>query len=489
MSAQVLEKKLTKRNLWTYSFGGLRDCLYMLQSMFLLQYVQYTMNLTTSMFATITSLIVLCKVWDAINDPMMGTIIENAKVKGGKYRPWILLGAVLNSVITIALFTYRPEGWTFVAFFGVAYLLWGMTFTINDVGYWSLLPALSSNEKERNLLTTLMNVFISIGALATAAVLPMFLNQGDNISTYAVAAIAISLFFLFTQVVTFIGVKEPPRDESVVAEKVTLPKMVKIIKNNDQLLWASFVMFFYYLGSGLLIAFGLNFCNFEFGYDQGGSAYFNLTVAYALGTFISQALFGLVVKKFKRKGTMTLGAICAVLGYLVLVAFGYVLPASTIILIGGAFLVFFGQNFIYLTILVETTNTIEYNELKTGNRNEAIVFSLRSFLAKLTSALQNGLLGGLLIWSGVKSLTDKIANLESMQQLGEITKEQVIAQSTEITASATEGMKFALRVGIAVLPLIFIAICYFINQTKYKIDEEKYEEIVKTLEENRSNKL
>ncbi len=63
----------------------------------------------------------------------------------GKFKPWILIGALLNAVIIVCLFTIRPSGWGFVAFYSLFYLLWGMTYTMNDISYWGVLPSLSSD--------------------------------------------------------------------------------------------------------------------------------------------------------------------------------------------------------------------------------------------------------------------------------------------------------------------------------------------------------
>ena len=133
--------KLDKRTKWSYCIGATgRDMAYALVSMFLLTYIQYTMKLTVAQYAVISAIMVVCLLWDAINDPMMGIIIENSHLKAGKFKPWIFIGVILNSLIIICLFTVRPEGWGFVAFFGVGYLLWGMTYTMNDIAYWGMLP-------------------------------------------------------------------------------------------------------------------------------------------------------------------------------------------------------------------------------------------------------------------------------------------------------------------------------------------------------------
>ena len=165
--------KLDKRTKWSYCIGATgRDMAYALISMFLLTYIQYTMKLTVAQYAVISAIMVVCLLWDAINDPMMGIIIENSHLKAGKFKPWIFIGVILNSLIIICLFTVRPEGWGFVAFFGVGYLLWGMTYTMNDIAYWGMLPSLTSDPGERNWLVTVQGIFICIGQFSVAGLLP-----------------------------------------------------------------------------------------------------------------------------------------------------------------------------------------------------------------------------------------------------------------------------------------------------------------------------
>ena len=476
-------EKLTSRNKWCYSLGGLRDVHYQFVSMFLLVYIQYTVPLTNAQFAAIGVIMTVCKIWDAINDPMMGTIIENAHLKGGKFRPWIIMGAVASGIVTACMFLVRGvSGWGFVAFFGLCYLMWGMTFTINDVGYWSMLPALSNDPVERDLLTSMMNIFISIAAFAVAAVVPMVTGT-DKAFRYGVCAIIIVAIFVLSQALTYFGVKERPRDESKKAEKVTLKKMVEIIIHNDQLLWVTLVLCCYYLGSGLLLQFGMNFCYFEYGYEAGGSVYTVFAVVYLVATLISQFAYPPMAQKLSRKKVLSIGAVLAVAGYAVLMMFGYILPKSLVVIVISGVLIFGGQNLMNLVIIVQMTNTIEYNELKTGSRNESIVFSLRSFLAKLTSALQTVIVSVVLISSGTKASSDKIAELEDALSRGTIDNASVISQAEKVIAETPDSARLILRICIVLIPIILMILSDAIDRRKYSITEEKYDEILKELAE------
>ena len=137
---------IDKKTKWSYCVGATgRDAAYVLVSMFVLTYVQYTMKLTVAQFSVISAAMVVCMVWDAVNDLLMSTIIENCHFKSGKFRPFIIVGAILNAIVIITMFTVRPTGWAFVFFFSFIYLMWGMTYTINDIAYWGMLPSLSSD--------------------------------------------------------------------------------------------------------------------------------------------------------------------------------------------------------------------------------------------------------------------------------------------------------------------------------------------------------
>jgi len=243
----VNEEKIFNRNKWCYSLGGIgRDMTYTLMATFLMVYIQYTMNLTIAQFSTISLLLVLGRVWDAINDPIMGAIIENTKSRWGKFKPWIIIGAVLTAIVIVILFNVRTfTGWNFVIFFAVSYFIWEITFTMNDISYWSMLASLSTDAKKRNKITTLAVVFAGVGAFAANAIIA--LASGDMVRFYGGVSIGIAFALVACQTLTVLGVKE---DEKTIAENnakeenVSFKDMILTIKNNDQLLWVTLAMFF-----------------------------------------------------------------------------------------------------------------------------------------------------------------------------------------------------------------------------------------------------
>lgn len=472
--ASPLGEKVDARTKWSYCIGCFgRDVAFTLVNMFLLTYIQYTMRLTTAQFSVISIIMIICICWDAFNDPIMGMIIENTHMKFGKYKPWILIGALLNIVFLIALFTVRPGGWAFVISFGILYLFWGMTFTMNDIAFWGVLPSLTSSPAERDQITTYLITFASIGAFVSAGAIPMIVT-GNAVKGYALIAICAAVLFLLFQLLSTFGIVERPRKDSV--DKVTLKQIFQIMRRNDQLLVIAIALLLYTLGSGLLIAFCMNFFYFEYGYGGIGITIF--TAMYALATLASQLSYPLFTKKLSRQKIITLSIIISVIGYLLLLGFGYVFPNYEILLHAIGFVVFFGQGLLYMPIIVMFTNTIEYNEYKTNERHETIIFSIRPFIVKIASAIQQAIVVLVLIASGIYGLSQQIANLEIQKNFGEISSDFLSTRAAEIIQMATTDMKLILRLGMVAIPLILYLSCYIIVKKRYKIDEQMYDQMV-----------
>lgn len=419
-SALTMEQKLMRRNKWAYSVGGIgRDMIYQLVSTFFIVYIQYSgLGLTAAQFTVIGILLVVGRIWDAVNDPFMGSIVENTHSKWGKFRPWILLGALLSGIVIIAMFTIRPSGWWYVAFFFIIYLLWEITFTMNDIPYWSLIPALSRNKKDRDVITSMVVVFAGIGAFAGNAIITLT-TVGNAVRGYQIIAIVFVLFFVLCSCLTTFGVKEPEEDLSEIKEKATLRKIFRVIKSNDQLRWASLALIFYSIGSGLLTALGYNFFWMEIGYNGLLTTIF--IVAFAVSNILVQSFYAMLAKRFTRKQLMFYSFIALVFGYAMMLSIGWFdfLPMNIVTACIFGFFVFGGQSIFYMVVIVNMTNTIEYNEYKTGERNEAIVFSLRPFVAKFSSALQGLIVTLVLVLSGIYTMSQNVGALEGEVNLFE----------------------------------------------------------------------
>ncbi|GKX28181.1 melibiose:sodium transporter MelB [Vallitalea longa] len=464
---------------WVFSSTGIgRDAAFNLVSLFLLTYIQFTMGLTVAQFSALTAIIVLCRIWDGINDPLMGMIIENTHTRWGKFKPWILIGAILNGFIIISLFFIRPEGWNFVIFFGIAYLLWGMTFTMNDIAYWSMLPSLSSEPRTRDQLTTLVALFANVGAFLVGGLVPI-LTTGNMVAAYRNIAILVGILFIICQVLCVLLVKEKPDKIINDKPKVSFTKMFKLIKRNDQLLWITIALFLHYLLQSIINALGINMFYFEFGYDGTNMTIF--IAVYAIISLISTAVYPLLTKKLTRMQIVTYAFWLSIVGFIIFFLTGYVpfIPHNIIsFCIAGVF-IFAGYGLIYLVILVQFSNTIEYDEYLTGERNESVTFSLRPLTAKISGAFQQAIVTIVLISSGIYGLSRKISQLEFVKDLTINARQE---QADAIIGTATNDMLLVLRIGIAIVPLILEIFVYYIIRKKYLINENVYESMMNELE-------
>ena len=473
-----MKEKLDARTKWSYCIGATgRDAAYALVSMYLILYVQYTMNLTSAQFAVISGAMIVCMVWDAINDLLMGIIIENTHFKMGKFKPWILIGSVTNAVVIVCLFTIRPSGWAFVGFYSLFYLLWGMTYTMNDIAYWGVLPSLSSDPSTRDSLVTIMSIFVCIGQFSVAGVVPVVI-AGNAVQAYRTVAFVVALALIAFQLLTAFGIREKDRKEQ--AEKLSLKDMYAIFARNDQLVAAGIASIFFNITCNILIIFGVNFFYIEYGYSESGNLVFYFTVMYGLGMLISQASYAFLAKHFTRKKILRACFIVLLIGYACFMGFGYVLPKNVILLNAIGFVIFFFQGLMNLVIVVMINNTIEYDEAKYHERHDSVISAVRSFSVKLAGGINQGLSTLVLIISGIYAKSRSISALEIQVNRGELTSENALLEANNFIGQISRTQGFLFRLGMVLIPVLALIISYAVIQKKYHIDEEEYAELVGT---------
>ena len=491
-----------KRSKWCYASGCTgRDLCYTMVSLFLLTYIQYTNLVNPTQFLALSVIIVLCRVWDAVNDPMMGTIISNTRTRFGKYRPWVLIGCIVNTLFFVGMFTVRVDvgsnidtlGWWNVGILGIFYLLWGMSFTMNDVSYWSLLPILSEDKKDRDRLTTMVAIFASVGQFAAGGLVPI-LTPGNMVLAYRYIALIFALIFLICQVMVFFFTHDNKNDtftvpidevESQGKEKnINLKDMFRILVRNKQLLVMALVVLLYTTASSFITALGQNFLYFRYGYE--GDRMFLLTVIFAVGTIISQFFFPVLANKFKRMQIVKYSILVSVVGYLLFMLFA-LLPLQANV--GFAFLcascvfVFAGQGFFYMTMLIMLTNTIEYDEWINYERNDAVTFSVRPFMVKLSGAIQYLIVSIILVVCGLYSITSKIGEIETDISKELIGKQEGVALINQYLSEVGKGQMIGLTICMTVIPALMLIASYIVIKKKYIISEELYDQMTKEIKE------
>lgn len=510
--------KLT-RILYPWS-GIFRDACYTMIGTFLMQYAITAGVLSSdpttfkAQYGVITIAMMICLIWDGLNDPIMGFIIEKVHLKSGKYRPWIALGAIGNALTValmflIPLFMVGGDGWGYVAFMIVCYLLWDACFTMNDIGYWSMLPSLTNDPKQRARITTDVTVAASIGTAAMT--LCMFLLPGliplSTAAIYALIGSVIAFVFLVSQLAVYFLCKEKQRDsaQEQISESSSILDLFRVVIKNHQLLYVVIALLLFQFGEFILTGIGQNYFYMVFGYGggKGGLVATGVLAVYILSTVLSQLLYPLLRKKMSTRAILTSMAAIIVAGYVCFLFIAFPLfgehpiayntpdPNNMLWILGGsmwmyyvsAFFFFGASGIFYLVLLVLLQNAIDYNEWKYGQRKEAICFAWRPLDVKLASGLNRGLQWTVFAATGTSVFINAISNAEgdfNSNAIDEATRDQIIAsEGAKITTQQLSLFGFII---IGTILVCTIA-AYCLMRFGFKVDDKMEETIVKELEE------
>ena len=490
------DQKITKRNLWMFPLGTVgRDMMYNLVTSYLLTFVLFTRQLDAAQLSAITAIMVAARVFDALNDPIMGNIIERTRTRWGKFKPWLAIGILTTAVVIYLAFNVQLQGWAFVWFFGIMYFLYSITYTMHDISYWGMVPALSSDANTRNQYTSRATLFAGIGGMAAAAFIPM-LTAGDSaiggnaVTAYGTVALLIALAGPLFLAFTIFGVKEQRNYNDEPVPPVSIKKIFSTIAGNDQLLWIALIFLLQQIGNGIVLSgVGQNYIYIEFGYN---GAYF--TIFQMLGMMVTAVLmlfYPAISRKIHRKKLMSILMAVSTAGYILMLLPGLFLPTGMpkfALITVGYMLANFGQYGFYLIMMISIMNTVEYNEYKHGTRDEGIVSSLRPFLTKLASALTVAIASGTYIMLRILVYTNGISNLEQQANQGLITAEEKGAQITELLSGVQPGQSLGLLLVMTVLPFAFMLVSYFLYKKNYRLDEDEYTRICQEITARKQGK-
>ncbi|MDE7439889.1 MAG: MFS transporter, partial [Clostridia bacterium] len=336
-SNQTVGERISKRNLIMFPLGTLgRDFLYSFFNTYLITFVLLTKTLTAAQFASITIIIICARIFDAFNDPIMGGIVENTRTKWGKYKPWQLIGAALTGAVIIALFNVDLNGWAFIGFLAFAYFAFSITFTMNDISYWGMMPTLTTNAHDRDTLTSFTQIIVSAGSGLAGVLVPAMTTGiigtklfGSSVTAFRVLSIIVVVMMVGFQLFTILGVKEKPLPANFVrTERTKIKDLFRVIFKNDQLLWCSLIMLLFNIGTNVVFG-GLStfYIYFEFAYDG------MLITAFGIGFSILSVLFTLIYpwlsKKVGRDKMLYSTGFAIIFGYLLLMIVGLAIPSPS----------------------------------------------------------------------------------------------------------------------------------------------------------------
>lgn len=442
----------TKRNRFTFGLGTVgRDMLYTMVSMYLMVYLTEILNLPDTTMWWMTGAFTALRIFDAVNDPFMGFLVDNTRSRFGKFKPWIAIGGVIGGILTVLFFTdFGLTGAGYVVSFVIIYLIWDLTYGANDIAYWSMLPSLTIDQKEREKIGSFARICANVGLFTVVVgILPVTNALGGDKKGWFLFAVGVVLITWAFLCFTLFGVKEN-RSLYKKEEITSLKEMFGVLFKNDQLLFTGISMALFMIGYTTTTSFGVYFFKYAFKDENMYSVFAGILGVSQLAAL---AVFPAFSKRFSRKQLYASATVLVVLGYIIF----FVSPMNMIPIGAAGVLIFVGQAFIQMLMLMFLTDTIEYGQWKLGRRNESITFSVQPFINKIGGAIASGIVGATLIISGINSA----------------------ATPNDVTDTGLLIMKLAMLI----LPLISIAAGYIVYRMKFKIDKEMFDRIVSELAE------
>jgi len=417
------------------------------------------------------SLFLFGRLWDGINDLLMGTVIDNTKSRLGKFRPWILIGSVTNAIVVVGMFYYRPgiSAGALMVYLTIMYLLQDATYTMVDVGYWSMIPALSLDPRERESISLVPRL-----CSGAAGIIFMFapqimdtlggmdeLNQG-----FLKYALSSSCVYIATSVYSGIRVKErvePPKEQK---DSFSLPQAAKTLFGNKQALVVAVMMILFNLGNNLTgEAAQFYFLNVL---DDEKNLLTIFTALMGVGSFIGLAGFPLLSKKMGRHKVYIASLAAPLVGYAIMVPCLQLLPnpslqsiASILPLVVSVIFTSAGYGSMGVMQNVMLADAVDYGEYETGQRNEGIIFSTLTLISKVAA--------------GLGSATTM--NVFRIVKFG-----GNYSTDTRSNPRAVFGIKFSM----SMLPPLIVAIALFLYFKYFKLKPEFMEQVSGEIQRRRT---
>ena len=503
MSSKALNKGLTWGENITYSLGSLgrelsNNCI----NVFFLAYLNIYMGLNA---LVLTFAFVIAKIWDTVNDPLLATLVNNTKAskKWGKFRPWIAVGALLNAVSLVAMFIplntdTTSEGIRYF-YYILMYVIWGMTFTVVDVPFWSMIPTIANSTEERNKLSSLAKLVGGFGGfvastIGTSLCMPLIAPKYGVKTAYLAMGIIVAVLMFCFIMVTVLCNKERYK---IPSEDVGIKEIFNFFKSNDQLrsYAVSYVLF---CSATTISLFQILYIFIYYGNDAMGIldpnvGYTVFTIVACTGQGIAMFFYNLITKKIPREKIYGANYFMAMIGMAALFLVFFILKSDygfgntgarwlnvVIVAIAGAFLMTSnGLNQIGSTVMI--ADVVDYGEYLNGKRGDSIIFSVQTLLTKFAGAIAMLLLG---IGIEIADLPQIISRWNAAANDGAGVYEQIA--DTVNGGTLTANSLTILRVFMFLIPIPICAIGYIVYKKKYNLYGARYDEIKAEIERRRA---
>ena len=415
------------------------------------------------MIGIVTTIILVLRIAELFVDPFIGNIIDKTKTRWGRFKPWVLGGAVVAAVTLAMLFTdfggltvSNPT--LYLIIFAIVYFIMDIFYSAKDVAIWSMIPALSFDSHEREVTATIARIGSVFGAqMVTVIVMPVVLyfsvNQnggaGDPTGWFAFACIGGGIATLGA-IILGLGTHEQENALRENKEETSAKDVMKVLTRNDQLLWMAIAYLVYGIGINIVNNFNL----YYFIYVIGDATKFSiLGVINTVIGLLAVAAFPILTTKFSRR-KLFFSSIAVMTAALVL----YAMSGTNVTLaLVAAGLFTLPQALIFLVVLMTITDSVEYGQLKLGHRDEAVCLCVRPLVEKFAGAVSSGIIGLAAIWVGMTGG----------------------ASASGLTA---DNM-MRLQIVMFAAPIILMIVGALIYRAKVTLTEQEHARIVEELEE------
>ncbi len=466
----------------SYGLGAVgKDMVYMLSASYILYYFQDILGVSAAAMGVI---LMVARVFDAFNDPIMGAIVAKTKTRWGKFRPWLLIGTITNAIVLYLMFSAPPtlSGSGLVAYAAVTYIVWGVTYTMMDIPYWSMIPAFTEGGKEREGLTTLARSCAGVGSALITIVTVISVSAlghmfgGAGISDREVERIgfsyfsmAVAILFVVFTVICCLNVKEK---STVDMKTASIGEMFKALISNDQAMAVVVAIVIVncsiYITSNLVIYF--------FKYDFGGTGWrgdytFFSTFGGGVQILAMMILYPLLRKFFTSIKIYFISMGMAIVGYITLLILASTSMNNVFLLFVPGFFIFAANGMLAVITTVFLANTVDYGELKNKRRDESVIFSMQTFVVKLAS--------------GISALIAALA----LQILALSNDTEEAATAIDYSLGVDAAQKMGLRMTMTIVPIIGLVFAIFWFKKKYILTDEKLQEISVELVERKTKEM
>ena len=417
MDSTLKSQRIPTQEKWLYGIAGLgQNIIYIVVGSFLMFFLTDVYGIDPMATGT---MMMIARIWDALNDPLMGIVADRTRTRWGKLRPWILWSLAPMGLFTVLLFLGPEFGtpalklvWCYAAYF-----FWDIAYTMSDIPYWGLSAAMTTDSRERTKLLTMTRILTMVGMAVAIVGIPLLIgalggattpeeaariSHVQNKAAYTSMAVICALAGCALFSLAFFCTKERAEHSE---ERITLRKSLSTIAVNTPLLLvllASLLSF----GRQMSGAAGLYVSMWNF---RSTDYYAILGGVSMLGTILAIAVTPLFLRRMGKKALFIGSALVGAAINVGLYFLGSAMTGGTMVMqrpsdiwLCLACLFAASVSMGFFTILQTTmiADSVDYLEWKTGVRAEALCFSGQTFMTKVVNAICTFVFGIILSTTG-----------------------------------------------------------------------------------------